>query len=269
MADRGTTPTLAGPGSSPAPATPLAPAPAGTGASAGDIEDSAVRLDGLTRRYGEREALEDVSLSLPAGQTLVVFGPNGAGKTTLLRVLATLLRPHDGLVRVLGASLPEEAWALRGRVGLLGHEPLLYRELTARENLMFHARLHGVSAARVDEQLAAVRLADRADEPLKTLSRGMVQRAAVARATLHDPELLLLDEPRANLDPAASELVEPLIGLGDAADPSDRRTRVISSHDPDGGLREADLVLGLRDGRVALLRAAGDVDRDEIVELYR
>ncbi len=268
MADRGTTPTLAGPGSSPAPATPPAPAPAGTGAS-GDIDEPAVRLDGLTRRYGEREALSDVSLSLPAGRTLVVFGPNGAGKTTLLRVLATLLRPHDGLVRALGASLPEEAWALRGRVGLLGHEPLLYRELTARENLMFHARLHGVSAARVDEQLAAVRLADRADEPLKTLSRGMVQRAAVARATLHDPELLLLDEPRANLDPAASELVEPLIGAGGGSDPTRSRTRVISSHDPDGGLREADLVLGLRDGRVALLRAAGDVDRDEIVELYR
>jgi heme exporter protein A len=258
MADRGITPTMAD------------PAPAGAGASAGDdIEEPAVRLDGLVRRYGEREALDDVSLSLPAGRTLVVFGPNGAGKTTLLRVLATLLRPHDGEVRVLGASLPEEAWALRGRVGLLGHEPLLYRELTARENLRFHARLHGVDAERVERQLAAVALSDRADEPLKHLSRGMVQRAAVARATLHNPELLLLDEPRANLDPAASELVEPLIGAGGGTDPTDRRTRVISSHDPDGGLREADLVLGLRDGRVALLRAAGDVDRDEIVELYR
>jgi heme exporter protein A len=255
MADRGITPTVPG------------PAPAGAG---DEVEEPAVRLEGLVRRYGEREALDDVSLSLAAGRTLVVFGPNGAGKTTLLRVLATLLRPHDGEVRVLGASLPEEAWALRGRVGLLGHEPLLYRELTARENLRFHARLHGVDAERVEQQLAAVALADRADEPLKHLSRGMVQRAAVARATLHDPELLLLDEPRANLDPAASELVEPLIGAGGGGtDPTDRRTRVISSHDPDGGLREADLVLGLRDGRVALLRAAGDVDRDEIVELYR
>jgi heme exporter protein A len=252
MADRGITPTL------------TVPAPAGT---SDVIDEPALRLDGLVRRYGEREALSDVSLSLPAGQTLVVFGPNGAGKTTLLRVLAALLRPHDGEVCVLGSSLPEEAWALRGCVGLLGHEPLLYRELTARENLRFHARLHGVGTERVEQQLDAVALSDRADEPLKQLSRGMVQRAAVARATLHDPELLLLDEPRANLDPAASELVEPLIGA--SADPARRRTRVISSHDPAGGLREANLVLGLRDGRVALLRAAGDVDPGEIVELYR
>jgi heme exporter protein A len=222
-----------------------------------------IELGGLVRRYGEREALSDVSLSLHAGQTLVVFGPNGAGKTTLLRVLATLLRPHAGEVTVLDRRLPDEAWAVRGRVGLLGHEPLLYRELTVRENLRFHARLHGVDEQRVEESIAAVALADRADEPLKTLSRGMVQRAAVARATLHDPELLLLDEPRANLDPAASELVEPLIGA------SARRTRVISSHDPAGGLAEADLVLGLRDGRAALLREAGDVGPDEITDLYR
>jgi heme exporter protein A len=222
-----------------------------------------IELDGLVRRYGEREALSDVSLSLAAGQTLVVFGPNGAGKTTLLRVLSTLLRPHSGEVTVLDRRLPEDAWAVRGRVGLLGHEPLLYRELTARENLRFHGRLHGASEQRVEDLLAAVALTDRGDEPLKTLSRGMVQRVAVARATLHDPELLLLDEPRANLDPAASELVEPLIGA------STRRTRVISSHDPIGGLSEADLVLGLRDGRPALLRAAPDVDPDEIAELYR
>ncbi len=226
-----------------------------------DIEGEPVlQLEGLARHYGEREALSDVSLSLSAGQTLVVFGPNGAGKTTLLR-------PHAGDVRVLGSSLPDDAWAVRGRVGLLGHEPLLYRELTARENLRFHARLHGVGADRVEELLATVALSERADEPLKTLSRGMVQRAAVARATLHDPELLLLDEPRANLDPAASELVEPLIGAGSG--PSGLRTRVISSHDPAGGLREADIVLGLRDGRVALLRAARDVGPEEIVELYR
>jgi heme exporter protein A len=222
-----------------------------------------IELDALVRRYGEREALSDVSLSLATGQTLVVFGPNGAGKTTLLRVLATLLRPHSGRVEVLGCALPDDAWRVRGRIGLLGHEPLLYRELTPRENLRYHARLHGVEPGRVERLLAAVRIDARADEPLRTLSRGMVQRVAVARAVLHDPLLLLLDEPRANLDPAAIELVEPLIGRASG------RTRVISSHDPGGGLAEADVALGLRDGHPVLLRAAGDVAPSEIAELYR
>jgi heme exporter protein A len=224
---------------------------------------AALEVEGLARHYGEREALSGVSLSLQAGHTLVVFGPNGAGKTTLLRVLATLLRPHAGDVRVLGASLPGEAWAVRGRVGLLGHEPLLYRELSARENLRFHARLHGVDGTRVEELLESLRMSTRGDEPLRTLSRGMVQRVAVARAVLHDPELLLLDEPHSNLDPAAVELVAPLIGKASA------RTRVICSHDPSGGLADADLVLGLRGGRPVLLREASAVDPAEIAELYR
>jgi heme exporter protein A len=223
---------------------------------------AALQVEGLARHYGEREALSDVSLSLQEGRTLVVFGPNGAGKTTLLRVLATLLRPHAGRVCVLGASLPGQAWEVRGRLGLLGHEPLLYRELSARENLRFHARLYGVADARVDELLDAVAMTARASEPLRTLSRGMVQRVAVARAVLHDPALLLLDEPHANLDPAAIELVAPLIGAASG------RTRVICSHDPTGGLAEADVVLGLRAGRAALLRRAAEVDRSEIAELY-
>jgi heme exporter protein A len=228
---------------------------------------AALQVEGLARHYGEREALSDVSLSLAEGQTLVVLGPNGAGKTTLLRVLATLLRPHAGSVRVLGCSLPGEAWAVRGRVGLLGHEPLLYRELTARENLRFHARLHGVSDERVDELLEMLAMAGRASEPLRTLSRGMVQRVAVARAVLHDPELLLLDEPSSNLDPAAVELVAPLIGVG--TDPTRPRTRVICSHDPTGAVVEGDVVLGLRAGRPALLGAAAEIDGDDIAELYR
>jgi heme exporter protein A len=230
------------------------------------MSEPALELDELARHYGEREALSGVSLSLAAGQTLVVFGPNGAGKTTLLRVLATLLRPHAGDVRVLGSSLPNDAWAVRGRVGLLGHEPLLYRELTARENLRFHARLHGVGEERVNELLDAVAISARAGEPLRTLSRGMVQRVAVARAVLHDPELLLLDEPHSNLDPAAIDLVAPLIGVGGDGR---KRTRVICSHNPTGDLAEADVVLGLRSGRPALLRAANDVDPGEITELYR
>jgi heme exporter protein A len=222
-----------------------------------------LEVEGLARHYGEREALSDVSLSLGAGETLVVFGPNGAGKTTLLRVLATLLRPHAGSVWVLGSALPEESWAVRGRIGLLGHEPLLYRELSARENLRFHARLHGVADERVEELLAAVAMRGRATEPMRSLSRGMVQRVAVARAVLHEPELLLLDEPHANLDPAAVELVEPLIGA------SSGHTRVLCSHDPSGGLAEADVVLGLRGGRVAMTGRASGLDAAEITELYR
>jgi heme exporter protein A len=224
--------------------------------------DLALELRGLDRRYGERPALQDVTLTLDAGQTLVVFGPNGAGKTTLLRVLAGLLRPHAGDVRVLGARLPDEGWRARGRVGLLTHEPLLYRELSARENLRFHARLHGVSPGRVDETLEAVRLRLRADDPIAELSRGMVQRAAVARAVLHDPALLLLDEPLANLDPAAAAVLEPLIGR------SCGRTRVVTSHDPAGGLAEGDVALGLRGGRVALLAPVAEVDERRVRELY-
>src|SRR4051794_4889654 len=208
------------------------PRPTSTGAPV-------IELDGLERRYGERVALTGVSLSLPAGATLAVLGPNGAGKSTLLRVLATLLRPHAGSVRVLGCALPEEAWQVRGRIGYLGHEPLLYRDLSARENLLLHARLHKVAPARVDELLDKVGLTARADDPLTTYSRGMTQRCAIARTVLHDPELVLLDEPRANLDPAAAEILEPLL---------DGRTRVMTSHDPRDA-DTADAVLGLRQGR--------------------
>jgi heme exporter protein A len=224
---------------------------------------AAIELRGVARRYGERYALDDVSVSVPAGATLVVFGPNGAGKSTLLRVLATLLRPHDGEALVLGEPLPQREHAVRGKVGLLAHDALLYRDLSARENLRFHARLHRVAETRVDELLERTRLTGRADDPVRTLSRGLLQRVAVCRAVLHDPPLLLLDEPRANLDPAAAELIEPLIGRASG------RTRVITSHDPAGGLAEADRALGLRDGRVALSAPAADIDAHAVEELYR
>jgi heme exporter protein A len=223
----------------------------------------AVELDGLTRVFGERIALDDVTLTVDPGTTLVVFGPNGAGKSTLLRILATLLRAQQGTARVLGHDLRTEAWRVRGQVGLLGHEALLYRELSVRENLRFHARLHGVDAQRIDELLEQTGLADRANDAVRTLSRGLTQRAAVCRAVLHDPPLLLLDEPRANLDPHSIDLVEPLIGR------SSGRTRVVTSHDPRGGLAEADVALGLRAGRAALLRDASAVGADEIGALYR
>ena len=204
---------------------------------------AAIELDGLERRYGERVALAGVSVRLEAGQTLAVLGENGAGKTTLLRVLAGLLRPHAGRAVVLGAELPRERWRLPARVGYLGHEPLLYRELSARENLRYHARLHRVDSSRIGALLAAVAMERRADDPVRELSRGMVQRVAAARAVLHEPELLLLDEPRAGLDAEAAERLEPLIGRASG------RTRVLVSHDVRGALAESDLVLRLRQGR--------------------
>ena len=206
---------------------------------------AAVSLRGLWRAFGDRAVLRDVTIALPAGATLAVLGPNGAGKTTLLRVLATLLRPTSGEVSVLGCALPRDAWRARGRIGFLGHEPLLYRDLTGTENLRFSARLHGLAGdggARIAELLERVRMSRRADELVRNLSAGMVQRLAVCRALLHEPELLLLDEPRSHLDPDAAALVEPLLG------PAPGRARVLVTHDVDAGLAEADLVLAFRAG---------------------
>src|SRR5579875_2015049 len=129
----------------------------------------AIRLRELTRHFGERTALARVSAEVPAGATLAVLGRNGAGKSTLLRILATLLRPHGGEVSLLGEPLPARGWAVRGRVGLLAHEPLLYRDLTARENLRYHAGLHRLSADRVEEALESVALGRRGDDPVRAL----------------------------------------------------------------------------------------------------
>ena len=222
----------------------------------------AIELEDVGRAYGERTALAGVTLTLEPGRTLAVFGANGAGKTTLLRILATLLRPHAGRARVLGRDLPADGWAVRGRIGLLAHDPLLYRELSARENLRFHARLHSVDEARVEALLDRVGLLARGDEPVRTLSRGMAQRVAICRATLHEPELLLLDEPLANLDPGAADAVAPLIGRN--AGPA----RVVISHDVEHGLDEADVVLGLRRGRAEIVAARGDVAEADVRALY-
>ncbi len=212
-------------------------------------DEPAIRLAGLRRDYGERTALDGVGLTLASGQSLVVLGPNGAGKTTLLRILATLLRPSGGEVVVLGCTLPSEAWKLRGRIGYLGHEPLLYRDLSGRENLRFHAKLHGISGAaaeaRIAELLGAAGMERRADERIAELSAGMRQRLAICRCVLHEPELLLLDEPDSNLDAEGRELARGLIG------PSAGHTRVVVTHDPERFLPEADQVLRLGIGETA------------------
>src|SRR3954470_10533218 len=213
------------------------------------IDPPAIRVAGLRRDYGDRAALEGIGFELAIGESLVVLGPNGAGKTTLLRVLATLLRPTGGKVRVLGCSLPDEAWKLRGRIGYLGHEPLLYRDLSGRENLRFQGRLHGIqraaAEARIEQLLRAVGMERRADERVAELSAGMRQRLSICRCVLHEPQLLLLDEPDSNLDAEGRDLAHELIGPGSGA------TRVLVTHDPDRFLPEADQVLTLGIGERA------------------
>ncbi|MFT4048602.1 MAG: ABC transporter ATP-binding protein [Solirubrobacterales bacterium] len=225
----------------------------------------ALQVDNLTRFYGDRAALEDVSFDVPAGQTLVVLGANGAGKSTLLRILSTLLRPHSGDITVLGEELPKDAWAVRGRVGLIGHDAMVYRDLTARENLKFTAKLHNVKDAteEIERILDRVDLLDRADEPIRNFSKGMIQRLSVARALLPDPELLLLDEPLANLDPGAALLLEPFIG------PAPHHTRVIVTHDIEYGLAQGDIALGLKRGRTEWLQPADRVSDSEARRLYK
>jgi heme exporter protein A len=217
---------------------------------ADEIGEPALSLAGLRRDYGERVALAGVDADLAAGETMVVLGPNGAGKTTLLRILATLLRPSGGEVRVLGCELPGEAWKLRGRIGYLGHEPLLYRDLSGRENLAFQASLQGIhgeaAGGRIAELLAAVGMERRADERVAELSAGMRQRLAICRCVLHEPELLLLDEPDSNLDAESRELARALIGPGTG------RTRVLVTHDPDRYAGEADQILRLGIGAEAV-----------------
>jgi heme exporter protein A len=212
------------------------PAPERTGTPA-------IELAGLRRDFGDRVALAGIEARLERGRTLAVLGPNGSGKTTLLRILAGLLRPTAGVVRVLGCELPREAHGLRGRVGYLGHEPLLYRDLSARENLRLSAALQGLegreSEARIGRLLGAVGMDGRADDPTGVLSAGMQQRIDICRAVLHEPALLLLDEPEAHLDAEARRLADPLIG------PGPERTRVIVSHDAERARQGADAVLEL------------------------
>ena len=226
----------------------------------------ALEARALSVAYGERWALRDVDLSLPRGRTLAVIGPNGAGKSTLLRVLATLLRPTEGDAAVLGCALPRESWRLRGRIGYLGHSALLYRDLEATENLRFHARLFGLPGRgeeRIAELLESVGLAHRGGTRVGEMSAGMVQRLAVCRAVLHDPELLILDEPLANLDPAGAETVAPLLGSGVG------RTRVLVTHDVAAALAGSDRVLALgRDGSVAFEADSADADPERARSIY-
>lgn len=219
--------------------------------------ENAIRLRGLDRDYGDRPALVGVDLDLAAGASLAVLGTNGSGKSTLLRVLATLLRPSRGEVTVLGGELPRDAWKLRGKVGYLGHEPLLYEDLTGRENLQFQARLYGIpdrtAAERIENDLELLGMNRRADYRVSDYSAGMKQRIAICRTVLHRPALLLLDEPDSNLDPEGREAARSLIGPPAALGWQSEGpvTRVAVSHEPEKARADADQVLELEIGVAA------------------
>lgn len=172
-----------------------------------------LQATGLSRRFGARVVLDGVDLSLAEGETLAVTGPNGAGKTTLLRILAGLLRPTSGSVDLDGVRVGAGVASSRAGIGMLSHRAMLYDDLTVQENLEFAARLHGLSepAAAAREALALVELEARAAESPRTLSRGLLQRAALARALLHGPRLLLLDEPFTGLDAEARRRLQSLL----------------------------------------------------------
>jgi heme exporter protein A len=218
--------------------------PSAETAPAGRAIDPAIDLAGLRKDFGDRTALAGLDLRVEPGASVAVLGPNGSGKSTLLRILAGLLRPSGGEVSVLGCALPKETHRLRGQVGYLGHEPLLYRDLSPRENLELAAALHGLepeeAGPRIDVLLDAVGMSARAGDRVAELSAGMKQRVDICRAVLHEPKLLLLDEPDAHLDPDARRRLAPLIAAGNG------RTRVVVSHDRGAAAEGADFVLELR-----------------------
>jgi heme ABC exporter ATP-binding subunit CcmA len=211
------------------------------------VSEPLVEAAGLEKHFGPVTALRGVDLAVPAGRLLAVLGPNGAGKSTLLRLLAGLSRPSAGRLRVGDAG--GDRRAARGRVGYVGHATLLYPALSARENLRFAARLHGLAdgRARAARLLAEQDLEAVADRPAASLSQGQSRRLAIARALVHDPALLLLDEPFAGLDRAAAARLAERLGALRAA----RRALVLVTHDLALAARLADEAIVLLRGRVA------------------
>ncbi|HKK93020.1 MAG TPA: ABC transporter ATP-binding protein [Longimicrobiales bacterium] len=221
-------------------------------------------LHALRRRFGTHVALRDVDASLPAGLITTVFGPNGAGKSTLLRILAGSLRPTAGSVSWRGEKLDPRSADWRSRIGVLSHATHLYAPLGARENLAFHARMHGLEAPDLDAALERVDLLSRAEDRVSGFSRGMRQRLALARTLLHDPDVVLLDEPFTGLDSHAARLLEGVLRtLRDG-----RRTVVLVTHALGEGLALADHVLLLVRGSVRLDAPASDFEVDGFAERY-
>ncbi|MDR2492361.1 MAG: ABC transporter ATP-binding protein [Coriobacteriales bacterium] len=229
-------------------------------------EDASVlSVRGLSRHFGLRKALEGISFELPHGSFLTVFGHNGAGKTTLLRILATLDRPTAGTVTVLGLDAKEDATPIRARIGYLSHSPLVYADLTAEENLVLFARLYGVKEPRerARELLANTGLAARRLDLVRTFSRGMTQRLSLARALIHDPQVVLLDEPYSGLDPQGAAVLDGLIDANRQG-----RSFCMVSHDPERGYALASHLLVLERGRMRYFGPREGMGHAELMALY-
>jgi heme ABC exporter ATP-binding subunit CcmA len=221
-----------------------------------------VEVVGLMRSFGPKAVLRGVQLSVERGGVLALLGANGAGKTTLLRVLATLNKPDGGTARVAGYDVVRDAAQLRRVVGYVGHQPHLYEELTARENLLFFARMYGLAqpAVRADALLARFDLRARANDRTRTLSRGQLQRLAIARGIVQEPAVLLLDEPETGLDESAFALLRALIAerqeLG--------LTTLFTTHQIDRALHLAGEIAVLARGRIAFSASAAEVSADDV-----
>ena len=229
-------------------------------------EASAIRTKKLSKVFGTRKAVDKVSIDVPQGAFLSIFGPNGAGKTTLLRMLSTLARPTDGSAQLMGIDLKEEPDAARQHIGLISHNAMLYPDLTAEQNLLLYAKLYGLAdpQARVSELLEAVELKHRRLDVVRTFSRGMTQRLSIARALIHDPDVVFLDEPYSGLDPHAVEIFDDLIDQQ-----REGRTFVMVSHDLQKGFAMCTHALVLAKGKVVAFDEKDAFDFDEFSTLYR
>jgi len=223
-------------------------------------------IEHLDRQFGRFYALRDVTLTIRPGQTLTIFGNNGAGKTTLLRTTAGLLAPSGGRVTFQGKDVFADNAPYRRAVGLLSHESFLYNDLTATENLAFFGRLYDVPdlPARIGEMLDRVGLSRRSQEPIRSFSRGMHQRLALARAFLHDPQIALLDEPWSGLDQRSAAMLSDLLREFQGRD----RAAILTTHDLERGLALATHVAILERGSV-VYEAEGSQDPAHFRELYQ
>jgi heme exporter protein A len=222
----------------------------------------------VSKVFGLRPALRGVDLSVGEGEFVTLFGPNGAGKTTFLRIVATLSKPTGGRVTVAGWELPRQAAAARSLLGVASHQPLLYGSLTAEENLRFYARMYALDGrgreARIAAVLRTVGLHRRAADLVRTFSRGMQQRLAIARAILHDPPILLLDEPYTGLDRAATTTLDGVLGEVTARG----RTVLMTTHDIRRGLALADRVAILAKGKIAYEAPRAGLDAASFAGVY-